>query len=111
MKTKTFILMFILCALIINFVMGVEPFKDEKQFGAIEETKTNIGIRERVVWTKSWTNWRSRGAPVKGVGGGKLGGQGSSGSVSEGGAKSIGEQNESGKDKGSEPMEEEDEKI
>ncbi|KAL5073140.1 hypothetical protein RYX36_012124 [Vicia faba] len=86
--------------------MAIESSKDGKQSGAMKEFETNMRIRELVVWNRSWTNWRSRGAPVKGVGGGKLGG-----SVSGENGSGGGEKNESGKDRGSEPMEEEDEKI
>ncbi|KAI5391698.1 uncharacterized protein LOC127104732 [Lathyrus oleraceus] len=108
MKTKLFIFVFFLCALIIISVVAIEP---SKEGGAIEEIKTNIGIHERVVWSRSWTSWKSRGAPVEGVGGGKSGGLVSGGTGSGGDAKSVTEQNESGKDKGSEPMEEEADKI
>lgn len=135
MKTKLFTFVFFLCALIIISVVANEPSKEGKQCiyiswtqntclllylikivcwfvgGAIEEIKTNIGIHERVVWSRSWTSWKSRGASVKGVGGGKSGGSVSGGTGSGGGAKSVTEQNESGKDKGSESMEEEAEKI
>ncbi|CAL5211041.1 unnamed protein product [Lathyrus oleraceus] len=111
MKTKLFTFTFFLCALIIISVVANEPSKEGKQYGAIEEIKTNIGIHERVVWSRSWTSWKSRGAPVEGVGGGKSGGLVSGGTGSGGDAKSVTEQNESGKDKGSELMEEEADKI
>ncbi|CAK8575048.1 unnamed protein product [Lathyrus sativus] len=103
MKNKLFIFVFFLYALIIISIIAIEPSKDENQYGATEEFKPKIEIRERAVFTGGWTNKRNRGGYGKAVGEGKKGGPSSGGSVSGGGAQGVGEQNGGGKDKGSEP--------
>ncbi|XP_058729333.1 uncharacterized protein LOC131601512 [Vicia villosa] len=100
MKTKIFIFVFFLCALIINSCAQIESSKD---IGATKEFKPKIGIRERAVYTGGWTNKIQRGGYGKDVGGGKKGGPSSGGSIPGGGAQGVGEQNGGGKDKGSEP--------
>ncbi|CAI8600822.1 unnamed protein product [Vicia faba] len=94
MKTKIFIFVFFLCALIIN---------SSKDIGATKEFKPKIEIRERAVYTGGWTNKIQRGGYGKDVAGGKKVGSISGGSIPGGGAQGVGEQNGGGKDKGSKP--------
>ncbi|WJX24177.1 hypothetical protein P8452_13316 [Trifolium repens] len=61
MKIKPFIFMFFLCALILLSVVAIEPSKDEKQFGTIEESKTKIGLDDWTIWGGWWGSWFGNG--------------------------------------------------
>ncbi|CAJ2653528.1 unnamed protein product [Trifolium pratense] len=49
MKIKHFTFL-CLCALLFISIVAIKSSEDEKQFGEIEESKTNIGINYNVFW-------------------------------------------------------------
>ncbi|KAI5445932.1 hypothetical protein KIW84_013963 [Lathyrus oleraceus] len=93
-KTKHFIFLYFLCVQILMIFITIESFKDKNQIGAIEESKTKIGI-------VGWGGWKVMGRTRNGDGGEKEGGKGEE--VQEGGKKDGGEiDEESEKDNGNE---------
>ncbi|CAI8589881.1 unnamed protein product [Vicia faba] len=87
-KTKSFILIFFLCAQIL-FVITIESSKDGNQYGAIEESKRKIGMG-------GWGGWKVMGRRKNDNGGEKEDGKGEE--VHEEGEKD----GESGRDEESE---------
>ncbi|CAL5197072.1 unnamed protein product [Lathyrus oleraceus] len=75
METKSLISKFFHCALFIIFVVAIESFKEEKQYGAAKEFQ----IETRQLYTKPWIYWRDLPENPKNDKGDKKGKHGSSG--------------------------------
>ncbi|CAL5197080.1 unnamed protein product [Lathyrus oleraceus] len=94
MKIKSLISVFFSCALFIIFIVEIESFKDEKQFGATKEFQSEILYHYNKPWTLFPGHQKSP-KKAKGVKKGEVP-SGQTGSIekdSEGGAQDEGEQN------------------
>ncbi|CAL5197077.1 unnamed protein product [Lathyrus oleraceus] len=99
MKIKSLIFVFFSCGVFIIFIMAIESFNDEKQFGAAKEFQSEILYNYNKPWTfmRSYPKISKDGKVLK-KGEVGTGGTGSIEKGGEGGAQDEGEESKVIKD-------------